>query len=211
MTSITRIDDFPLITIDDVVKGMEERRQEYSREPNAHRRKILLNYIYHAGLEISGRYEEILSPDLTVAEPRYEYFQHGVVHEGVAAVKTFYSGMVSRNATALLAYDQKMAVADWGFSLEEIGLYYLEPEAAAANGIPVRDGFRYIWHRPMVMVWHYTDDAKLIGERVYHAAFSSFSEINPEHYLNTKDLREALAPFIERARAGYLANESWNG
>jgi hypothetical protein len=57
-----------------------------------HRRAILENYRRHVYLEVSGRIDEILSPEMTVEHPRYRISWAGKVRvlDGIDAVRAFY-------------------------------------------------------------------------------------------------------------------------
>jgi hypothetical protein len=198
---------FKPFTQEDVAEAYRQRRIAYARNPDPHHRKILRNYLLHAMLELSGRYDEIFSPELTVAEPEYEYFQSGAKYHGGDAVKGMYRGLTVNGATAIIADQQRVAVADWGFCTEQVSHYYLPPQLAEQRGLPVnseRDFF--VEHRPLVMVWLYDAQARLMGERIYHAATSTYSRLRPEQFLTTEDVAQALAPLIPLAEAEFRAN-----
>lgn len=199
MTASQR-NNFVPFTLDDVVEAYKRRQSEFKKESDPHRRKILLNFNLHAALELSGRFEEILDPELTVDQPMYEYFQSGVSYHGARAVHGFYASLVENNATAIISDSQKVAVADWGFCAEQVSNYYVPAQMARNYGIPAVDGRYYVLHRPLVMIWYYDDAAKLVGERIYHAANLTYSEVPEEQYIRTELLAQALAPFIETAR-----------
>lgn len=207
MNPIRHRADYVPPTLEELLAGFESRQHDYLQEPNPHRRRILLNYNLHAALELSGRWEEILDPALTVEQPMYEYFQLGISYHGAEAVRGFYSNLMERNATAILAERQQIAVADWGFCAEQTINYYMEEPMARGHGIPAIEGMYYVLHRQAVMAWHYDAEARLIGERVYHASHSSYSEIEQSQYLSTADIREILRPFVARARLDWSASK----
>jgi len=194
---------FTPFTVADVVDGYQRRRIECDAEQSPRRRKILRNYILHAMLEISGRYEEIFSRGLMADHPEYEYFQEGVSFHGIDAVKGMYRGLTDNTSTAILSDPRKrrIAIADWGFAVEQVNHYYLNSELALQRGIPVRSGCSYVLHRPVSMLWNYDDKQRLIGERLYHAAHSTYSEIDEEQFILPEMLRNALAPLISVAQA----------
>ncbi len=53
--------------VDDLIDTLENPRH----------RKILINYRRHGLLEVSGRYEELLAPNMTVPHPHYRLFEGG--------------------------------------------------------------------------------------------------------------------------------------
>jgi hypothetical protein len=70
---------------------------------NPRHRAILGNYRRHALLEVSGRYEEILTPAMTVAHPVYRLTEgpHTIVLDGHDQVREFYAGLVAAGAIVM--------------------------------------------------------------------------------------------------------------
>lgn len=198
--------DFKPFTAQDVIDAYQRRREAYALEENPHHRKILRNYLLHAMLELSGRFDEIFVPEMTIENPEYEYFQTGVQYIGGDAVRGMYRGLTVNGATAIIADRQKVAVADWGFCTEQVSNYYLPPHLAEARGIKTNPGHCYIEHRPLVMVWYYDMQARLAGERIYHSAISTYTEIPESLFLTPDDVARALGPLIELARDEFQRN-----
>src|ERR1700761_5396532 len=87
---------------------------------DAHRRAILENYRRHVYLEVSGRIDEILSPEMTVEQPHYRISWAGRevrVLDGKDEVRAFYEELGHAEAV-LWNTDESVAVADWGFAAE---------------------------------------------------------------------------------------------
>ena len=168
---------------------------------NLHHRAILENYRMHAMLEVSGRYEEVLSPALTVEQPFYrvstpedgfrEYDGMDAVHDLV------YKPLADGEAAVFTKEREKLAVADWGFSQEYLIHNHLSGRAAIAKGLNVAnvDAF-YVESRWLSAHWEYDPSARLIGEHLYYSAPVSVKEVRKEDFLSPDNVRARLAPII---------------
>jgi len=76
-------------------------------------RAILLNFWRHVHLEGSGRFDEIVAPDMMVDHPVYRvtWGAHPAVIEGKDGVVAFYNSVGN---SVLWNSDDRLAVADWG-------------------------------------------------------------------------------------------------
>ena len=83
-------------------------------------RKILINYRRHGLLEVSGRYDELLQPEMTVRHPHYRLFEGGAatILDGMDEVRNFYRLLADIDMLVMWTGKQKMAVSDWGFAGE---------------------------------------------------------------------------------------------
>ncbi len=152
---------------------------------NPHHRKILKNYRRHALLEVSGRYQEILSPDMTVEEPVYRLFENGqsIVLDGMQQVETFYQALAETDTLVMWTGDSKFSVSDHGFSGETLFSQFVPGrilgdgvfgavhagEASAdkdSAGTIDPDGW-YLVRRTLAFVWPYDETGRLVGEHVY--------------------------------------------
>jgi hypothetical protein len=173
-------------------------------------RAILENYRYHAVLEISGRWQEILVPELTVAEPNYKIMgpKGTAVLNGMDEVRAFYSAYDETGTTVFGAVDgsEKIAVADWGFASDSVFGHILPGKLVAEQGIQVEDpeGWYLVTHR-LGMFWPYDDDAKLIGEFVYDDLDSyQVEQIESSEAVTPEMAAEQLAPVVEAYRPEWL-------
>jgi hypothetical protein len=111
------------------------------RTENPHHRAILENYRRHVYLEVSGRLDDILAPDMTVEHPVYRIsWGRGdvIVLDGADEVRAFYESLGKAGAV-LWNTEEQLAVADWGFA-SELTLNQLVPGSAiAAEGDAVDD------------------------------------------------------------------------
>lgn len=169
-------------------------------EKNPHRKAILANYLQHVALEFNGRWEEFLGPDMCIDEPVYKS-RLGTAEiqlaDGYAAVLGFYHAL--NEDTVLTNHDERLAVADWGFvsyntfnmwtsgrHLKTLGLSV--PNANAAG--------YYRISRPIVMIWNYTSDAKLIGEEVYEVVPPRIDEIPAAEMPTWEEVRDTVKSYL---------------
>ncbi|GAA3202689.1 hypothetical protein GCM10020255_108150 [Rhodococcus baikonurensis] len=103
---------------------------------NPRHQKILRNYRRHALLEVSGRYKEILSPDMTVEEPVYRLFEDGqsIVLDGMDAVTTFYQSLAETDTLVMWTGKSDFAVSDSGFSGETLFSQFV-PGSILGDGV----------------------------------------------------------------------------
>ena len=186
-------------------------------------RAILVNYRRHGLLEVAGRYDELLAPDMTVRHPHYRIFEggNGVILDGLAAVRDFYRTLADMDMLVMWTGRQKMAVADWGFAGEaEFGQFVpgkmlgdnvfgalaeQSADSAADAGGPSGaapvfdpDGF-YLVRRTLAFVWPYDRDIRMIGEHVYEDAESKvITPVSAEDVITGARAAELLAPIIDK-------------
>ncbi|MFC7401753.1 hypothetical protein [Citricoccus sp. GCM10030269] len=188
--------------IRDMTKGVDEA---LAATTDPHHRAILKNYRRHGLLEVSGLWQEILSPAMTVAEPSYRIMYHNrtEVYEGMDAVRGLYSGLAEMDPMLFGPIDEKIAVADWGFAAESKFDVYLPGSELANIGYDVEDSDTL--HRarvPVAFIWHYTRDALLIGENVYQDWGAAQIEVaDPADLITIGEARERLAPLLENEPA----------
>ncbi len=103
---------------------------------NPRHQKILRNYRRHALLEVSGRYKEILSPDMTVEEPVYRLFEDGqsIVLDGMDAVTNFYQSLAETDTLVMWTGQSDFAVSDSGFSGETLFSQFV-PGSILGDGV----------------------------------------------------------------------------
>jgi hypothetical protein len=162
---------------------------------------ILENYRMHAMLEYCGRYEELLAPAMTVEEPVYRIFtpQTGYrVYSGMAAVRDeFYAPLRDNDLTVQTKEQERIAVADWGFSQEQLVHQHLTGRAAMAKGhdIDDPDGL-YIEDHWTSMYFIYTAEPRLIGEHIYHSPATGLRRVDRAGFYTLDQLRAVLEPAI---------------
>ncbi|GAA2898226.1 hypothetical protein GCM10010472_65800 [Pseudonocardia halophobica] len=180
-------------------------------------RKILKNYRRHSLLEISGRSDDILSPEMTVEHPVYKIFEGGkaMVFDGMEEVRGFYDALASTDSLVMWTSNAKLAVADWGFAGEvqfnqfvkgsvlREGVFAGIADAASTDGAE-RSAEEYdadaiyLVRRPIAYVWPYAPDGRLQGEQVYEdSSWRSVEKVDPEDVITPERARELLAPQLE--------------
>jgi hypothetical protein len=178
---------------------------------NPRHRAILENYRYHAVLEISGKWDQILTTDLMVPEPHYRIMgpKGTDVFNGMDEVATFYRAFIEAGTNVFGAVDEseKIAVADWGFASESVFGHMLPGQLVLEDGIEVDDPeASYLVTHRLAMFWPYDGDAKLIGEFVYDDLGSyEVEKVDPADVVTPQMAAEALAPLLEAYRPRALA------
>ena len=168
---------------------------------NPRHRAILSNYRRHALLEVSGRYEEILTPAMTVAHPVYRLTEgaHAIVLDGRDQVRDFYAGLVAAGAIVMGPVDEQLVVADWGFA-SECMFHHFMPGRLLMDVEDIDDPeATYVVKHVLAFHWPYDERGLLIGEHVYEdVASRQVEKVAPEDVITPARARELLAPQLER-------------
>lgn len=166
---------------------------------NPRHRHIVKNYRRHGLLEVSGRWDEILIPDMVVDEPSYRIMEGGrtLIVDGMAEVRAFYKGIADAGLTVFGPLEEQVAVSDWGIFTE--GRFAsVQPgtsSALAGDGVDP-DGMYQITHW-VAFAWPYVD-GRLQGEHVYEDPNSrQVEEVPHEALVSTPQARELLAPLVD--------------
>ncbi len=163
-------------------------------------RAILENFRRHSMLEVSGRWPEILSPELTVAHPVYRIADgaHTEIFDGSDAVAGFYSGLTDAGLNVLCPIEERIAVSDWGLAIESLMGQILCGDQLPIFGEPPRDpATYYLMTHNIANIWPYDDDAKLKGENVYiDRASRAIYELDESAATTHTMAAEILAPMI---------------
>jgi hypothetical protein len=198
--------DFVPHTYHDLCSSYERRRLLIASMSNAHHRKIARNYLLHSMLEVAGRYKEILAPELSVPNPVYIFHHNDIEYQGHDEVAGFYHGLTESGANVIVTTEHRMAVADWGFGLEQISHFNRQGEAIEKLGLPpLPSGDIYVEHRHTMRIWPYTADGRMLGETLYYAHEATYSPIPGERALTPEGAAKALAHLIEVARQDFFS------
>ncbi|OLT35973.1 hypothetical protein BJF84_12175 [Rhodococcus sp. CUA-806] len=176
-------------------------------------RKILINYRRHALLEVSGRYHELLAPNMTVSHPHYRLFEggQGVILDGMDSVRAFYQSLADMDMLVMWTGRQKMAVHDWGFGGEaEFSQFVpgsllgdnvfqsVNNEPSTTDAHYDADSF-YLVRRTLAFMWPYNEDGKMVGEHVYEDAESKVvTKVEREHVITAPRAADLLAHLIDK-------------
>jgi hypothetical protein len=180
---------------------------------NPHHIAILENYRMHAMLEYCGRFDELLAPEMTVEHPVYRICtpQTGyAVYDGMDEVRNLFYAPIKENGQTVQTKEQEhIAVNDWGFSQEQYVHQHLTGRAAAAKGHDVDnlDGY-YIENHWTSMYFIYNEEARLIGEHIYHSPATDLRKVPRKEFYDLGQLRAVLEPMIAAGPHRKLATSS---
>jgi hypothetical protein len=165
---------------------------------------ILENYRMHAMLEYCGRFDELLDPSMTVEHPVYRIstplgFK---VYDGMDAVRNeFYAPLAEAGMTVQTKEHEHVAVADWGFSQNQLVHQHLSGRAAAAKGHDVHDpDGLFIEDHWTSMYFIYTPDIRLVSECIYHSPAIGLRAVSEDEFFTVDALRAVIEPKIAAGR-----------
>jgi hypothetical protein len=139
---------------------------------------------------------------LTVDEPVYRIAERGKVHviTGKSAVEAFYRQVFESRTNVMGARALNMCVADFGVVTEAVWNHMMPGSALRAGEIDADPGAYYLISHNIIQNFTYTNDAKLIGERVYDDPASyRYERVDPADVVTPELARKQLAPFLTRA------------
>ncbi|WP_077146054.1 hypothetical protein [Sphingopyxis sp. KK2] len=184
----------------DVTRMMAGAEDLLEKTDNPRHRAILQNYRRHAMLEVSGRFDEIFHPNMTVPDPEYWVYrpEGRIILSGMdEVVKHFYSEMARTASTVMILENETIAVNDFGFNSEYMSHSFVPGHVARARGFDVDDlDAMYIHNHWVIMTWIYSDDCRLIGEHVHGAPGGTIRYCPPEEVVTQEEARIRLAPLI---------------
>ena len=172
---------------------------------NPHHRAILVNFLHHLTLEISGRWEEILEPELTVAHPVYRMCGKGqtTVLDGMAEVAGFYRSVVETGMNVMGSIVEDLYVSDTGVASESLWGHIIPGSTLTEDEVPDLDpNAHYLVVSRLAYVFRYDENAKLLGEFTYDDVASyTYRRLEPHEVITTEQARERLAPVLARVEA----------
>ncbi|GAA2920188.1 hypothetical protein JOD62_000413 [Microbacterium keratanolyticum] len=202
-----RFDDEFVAQMDDV-----DRLIERTEDP-LHRR-ILINFRRHGLLEVSGRYDELLAPEMTVEHPVYRLFEDGeaILLDGMDQVRGFYQSLAEIDMLVMWIKDAKIAVGDWGFAGEVLFSQFIPgrmmsgkvfSNVAAGGDLTESEVFDadawYLVRRTLCFNWPYDAAGRMIGEHVYEDSLSRTVErVDEADVIDGARAIELLTPVIDR-------------
>ncbi|MGW6742884.1 hypothetical protein ACWGDX_19535 [Streptomyces sp. NPDC055025] len=199
--ALTTLDLTPAFDVTYLPAGIEELLAETDIPLH---RAILKNYLRHAVLEISGHWDQILVPELTVPEPVYRVAERGTVHvlTGHAEVEGFYRQVAESGTNVMAARALNICVGHFGVVTEAVWNHMTPGSAltAAEVDFEIDPDAHYLIQHTIMQNFAYTLDAKLIGERVYDDPASySYRKLDAAEVVTPEQARAQLAPFLARA------------
>ena len=190
---------------------------------NPRHRYILMSYSRHRYLEVSGRYEEVFTPDMMVDNPVYNLHALGfnTTLEGKATIKNLYRMWAETNQCIFYTENEQVAVADnfvastltayqqvWGKSLTMSKAMAVLPKGLAhelllkmldEKGLKADENSMYLYKAYEETIWPYDDRGRLIAEDVWEPSYSKreIIKLDPADVLTTADAARLLAPLIK--------------
>jgi hypothetical protein len=167
---------------------------------NPRHRAILLNFRRHALLEVSGRWKEILRPEMIVDDPYYRINENGKsVHlRGIADIGAFYAGLTEAGLNVFGPIRENIAVADWGLAIESFFGNHVPGRVLRDQGEDIDDPDAYyqLTHY-LASFWPYDADCRLAGEHIYEDTGSRrIEKMDPADVITPEQARRLLAPLL---------------
>jgi hypothetical protein len=189
--------------------------ESIARTTDEHHLAILKNFRRHSLLEAAGRWPDIFTPELTVAEPVYRLSNGDstLVLDGLKEVTDWYASLATSPLRVLWGpIDYKIMVGDWGFTAHGTfgqqwdGQLLIDQGNGMFGGGNAAKGFEsiesidpdahYNINETMVMLWLYDDKAKLIGELTYDdPASREIEKMDPADVLSVEEAERRLVPW----------------
>jgi hypothetical protein len=168
---------------------------------NPRHRAILLNFRRHALLEVSGRWKEILQPEMIVDDPYYRINENGrSLHlRGIADISAFYAGLTEAGLNVFGPISEYIAVADWGLAIESFFGNYVPGRVLRDQGEDIDDPDAYyqLTHY-MASFWPYDADCRLVGEHIYEDAGSRrIEKMDQADVITPEQARGLLDPLLQ--------------
>lgn len=187
-------------------EALEALHKQALAEPDPRHKAMLLNYLKHMSMEISGRWTEFVDDhDKMMAENPVYHVQLGTPESaeftGIDGVKSFYSTI---DDAVWMLQAQQTAVADWGLAAQIYNTQMMKgSEILAAGmdiGIEIDDPEAvYVMEDIKIgMFWPYDEQARLLGEDVYQLEPPKrVAKCDPENVTTKKDIEQSLKRFFD--------------
>lgn len=164
---------------------------------NPRHRRILENYRLHAFLEVTGRWEKIFAPEMTVPEPTYHVHSSVGVEtlRGPKDVQALYKSYVDSKSSVIILTEEVLSVGDWGFASEAVQNRFYPGKVLLDQGDKIDDAEAwYLTRRTTAMFWHYDEQCRMIGENVYRGGDRLIRKLKLEEVITCDEVYEQLLP-----------------
>jgi hypothetical protein len=190
--------------IDAFKASLDESKALAARQTNPLHRQIVENYIRHAAMECCfphPRWLEIFSDELMAERPYYNVQLPGEAgytrYEGDTAIQQLYRGLLSigMHTTEVI----RMAVADWGFAIHEIGRMYVSAKEAADLGYAIEKPHpdrTYCISVRLANYWRFDSHARLQGEDIHLLSGYEVQEVAVPDLFSFEQLLEEIGPYM---------------
>ena len=188
----------------DVTKWPSEVEAFLHRTTRPLHRAILKNYLRHLLLEVSGYWDRIIVPELTVDVPMYRVGDRRVMHvlSGKDAVEGFYRETARTRTNVMGARTMNMGVDDFGVTTEAVWTHVVPGAFLDDHDVGADPGAHYLMTHHLFQIFTYTNEPRprLIAERIYDDPESyTYEKLAPADVVTPEMAREQLAPFLDRA------------
>lgn len=188
----------------DVAKWPLEVEAFLHKTTNPHHRAMLKNYLRHLLLEVSGYWDQIIVPELTVDEPMYRVGDRRevAVLTGKAAIEDFYRRTAETRTNVMGARTMNMGVDDYGVTTEAVWTHVMPGVCLKDHNIGADPKAHYLMTHHLFQIFSYTNESrpKLIAERIYDDPESyTYEKLDPADVVTAELARELLAPLLARA------------
>jgi hypothetical protein len=207
----------------DITKSLLPVEQLVTVTSSPRQRYLLLAFLRHLYLEMSGQYDQVLSDDMMVENPVYNLHALGfnTTITGKDNVRSLYKFWADTNQTVFYGENVQAAVADnfislsvqahqqvWGGSILSSKVLGLLPKGLsselllkllAAKGLEAKPDQMYLYSNFEESVWPYDDRGRLLREDVLEPLpqNAQITKLDPSDVLTTVQAAALLAPLIK--------------
>jgi hypothetical protein len=207
----------------DITKSLEPLETLLANTTNPRHRYLLLAYSRHLYLEMSGRYDEVLTDDMMVETPVYNLHALGfnTTISGKDNVRNLYKFWADTNQSVFYGENLQVAVADnfvaltvlahqqvWGGSILSSKALGLLPKGLSSElllamlhlkGMKAEPDCMYLYSNFEETIWPYDDRGRLVREDVLEPdpAAAQIAKLDSEDVLTTEQAAALLAPMIK--------------
>jgi hypothetical protein len=207
----------------DITKSLQPVEQLVTVTSSPRQRYLLLAFLRHLYLEMSGHYDDVLSDDMMVEAPVYNLHALGfnTTITGKENVRSLYKFWADTNQTVFYGENVQAAVADgyialtvqahqqvWGGSILSSKVLGLLPKGLsselllkllAAKGLEAKPDQMYLYSNFEESIWPYDDRGRLLREDVLEPLpqNAQITRLDPADVLTTAQAAALLAPLIK--------------
>jgi hypothetical protein len=207
----------------DITKSLQPVEQLVTVTSSPRQRYLLLAFLRHLYLEMSGHYDDVLSDDMMVETPVYNLHALGfnTTITGKENVRSLYKFWADTNQTVFYGENVQAAVADgyialtvqahqqvWGGSILSSKVLGLLPKGLsselllkllAAKGLEAKPDQMYLYSNFEESIWPYDDRGRLLREDVLEPLpqNAQITRLDPADVLTTAQAAALLAPLIK--------------
>ncbi len=207
----------------DITKSLQPINALLPSITSPRQRYLLLAYLRHVFLELSGRYDEVLADDMVVDTPVYNLHALGFNTQvsGKDNVRNLYKFWAETNQCIFYGENLQVAVADnfialtvlahqqvWGGSILSSKALGVLPrglsqdlliEMLKLKGAKAEPDCMYLYTNFEETIWPYDDRGRLMREDVFepNPKAAQITKLAPEEVLTTAQAAALLAPLIQ--------------